>query len=257
VFAPAPPNTKPPAAVTKTPLPAAAAPVSSPKVPPFLNVPAPSSIPVPTASSVETPVNPLVQPGASPVSQPPSTLVHPLASQPPSTLVHPLGGGSHPPGGVSQPPRPSYSPNVTPSGSITAGTDVHMRELQGQVMRARQELATTQMELRTTRGEVYNLRAELASAKTRIEELEAELRKVHAAAQAAVPTTVGDDLEAIKVIGPKFEKLLRSAGLTTLAQIAGWSDTDLDAIAKKLGVKAERIRKDDWVGNAKRLTGGA
>ena len=186
------------------------------------------------------------------MSQPPSTLVHPLASQPPSTLVHPLGGGV-----VSQPPRPSYSANVTPSGSITAGTDVLMRELQGQVMRARQELATTQMELRTTRGEVYNLRAELGTAKARIEELEAELRKVQSAAQSAVPTVVGDDLKVIKGIGPKYEKLLRSAGVTTLAQIASWNDADVDEIAKKLGVKAERIRKDDWVGNAKRQTGGA
>lgn len=132
-----------------------------------------------------------------------------------------------------------------------------MRELQGQVMRARQELATTQMELRTTRGDVYNLRAELAVAKARIEELEAELRKAQASAQSAVPTVVGDDLKVIKGIGPKYEKLLRGAGVTTLAQVAAWSDADIDAIAKKLGIKADRIRKDDWIGNAKRQTGGA
>jgi predicted flap endonuclease-1-like 5' DNA nuclease len=229
---------------------------SSPNAAP-VNVPPPSNIPVITASSLPTQVNPLVQPGAGPVSQPPSTLVHPLASQPPSTLVHPLGGASHPPGAVSQVPRPSYTPNAAPSGSVAAGTDVHMRELQGQVMRARQELATTQMELRTTRGEVYNLRAELTTAKSRIEELEAELRKAQATAQAAVPTAVGDDLKVIKGIGPKFEKLLRGAGVTSLAQIAAWTDADIDSIAKSLGIKADRIRKDDWVGNAKRSTGGA
>jgi predicted flap endonuclease-1-like 5' DNA nuclease len=118
-----------------------------------------------------------------------------------------------------------------------------MRELQGQVMRTRQELATTQMELRTTRGEVYNLRAELASAKTRIEELEAELRKAQAAAQSAVPTAVGDDLKAIKGIGPKFEKLLRSAGVTTLAQIAGWSDGEA---ADGRGVVALESVRTSW-----------
>lgn len=247
VFAPAPPNTAPPA----TPVPPA---ISSPNVS-HVNVPPPSNIPVPTASSLPTPVNPLVQPGG-PISQPPNTLVHPLASQPPSTLVHPLGGGSHAPGVVSQVPRPSHSPNAMPAGSIT-GTDVHLRELQSQVMRARQELASTQLELRTARADVYTFRTELGAARSRIEELEAALRKLQFAAQSAVPTAVGDDLKVIKGIGPKYEKLLRSSGVTTLAQIAGWTDSDIDSIAKTLGIKADRIRKDDWVGNARRQTGVA
>jgi predicted flap endonuclease-1-like 5' DNA nuclease len=133
---------------------------------------------------------------------------------------------------------------------------VHLRELQGQVMRARQELASTQLELRTARAEVYKLRDELGAAKSRVEELEADLRKAQFVAQAAGPTAVGDDLKAIKGIGPKFEKLLRGAGVTSLAQVAAWSDSDIDSIAKSLGIKADRIRKDDWVGNAKRHTGG-
>jgi len=209
-------------------------------VAPPLNVPVPSDVPVPTASSVETPVNVLVQPGASgPVSQPPTTLVHPL-------------GGSHPPGPVSQPPRPSYAPQTVPSGGLAANPDVRLRELQAQVVRARQELAAAQVELRTTRGEVYNLRDELNVAKSRIAELHGELNR----SRSAAITQPGDDLKVIKGIGPKYEKLLRSAGVTSLAEIASWSDGDVDAIAKKLGIKADRIRKDDWVGNAKRLGGG-
>ncbi|HEX6766634.1 MAG TPA: hypothetical protein VF103_14170, partial [Polyangiaceae bacterium] len=207
-------------------------------VKPPSNLPPPSNVPVPTGSSVETPVNPLVQPGAM--------------SQPPSTLVHPLAGSSPTPGAVSQPPRPSQAPFTVPSGSLAIDAETRIHQLQAQVIRGRQELVTAQVDLRTARGEVYNLRAELTVAKTRIEELEGELRK----AQSDRITTPGDDLKSIKGIGPKFEKLLRGAGIVTLAQIAGWSESDIDEMAKKLGVKAERIRKDDWVGNAKRLANG-
>jgi predicted flap endonuclease-1-like 5' DNA nuclease len=173
-------------------------------------------------------------------------------SQPPSTLVHPLAGSSPPPGAVSQPPRPSQAPFTVPSGSLAIDAETRIHQLQAQVIRGRQELVTAQVDLRTARGEVYNLRAELTVAKTRIEELEGELRK----AQSDRITTPGDDLKSIKGIGPKFEKLLRGAGIVTLAQIAAWSESDIDEMAKKLGVKAERIRKDDWVGNAKRLANG-
>jgi predicted flap endonuclease-1-like 5' DNA nuclease len=133
-----------------------------------------------------------------------------------------------------------------------AASDARVRDLQAQAARARQELISVQVDLRTARGEADNLRAELSVAKTRIEELESQLKK----AKSAPATATGEDLKVIKGIGPKFEKLLRSVGVTALAQIAAWSEADIDSIAAKLGVKAERIRKDDWVGNAKRLSTG-
>jgi predicted flap endonuclease-1-like 5' DNA nuclease len=225
-----------------------ATPHAPPRAP--VNAPPPSNLPVPTASSLPTPVNVLVQPGAS--ARPAAAPGEPI-SQSPATLVHPLGGSSPPVAPVSQPPRPSYAPQTLPSGAAPATTDARVRELQAQVVRARQELIAAQVELRTARGDADNLRAELNVAKARIEELEAEALK----AKSAAITVPGEDLKVIKGIGPKFEKLLRSAGVTSLLQIAAWSDGDVDAIAKKLGIKAERIRKDDWVGNAKRLATGA
>jgi NADH-quinone oxidoreductase subunit E len=214
-----------------------------------VNVPRPSNVLVPTASSLPTPVNALVQPGAS--ARPAAPAGEPV-SQSPTTLVHPLGGSSSPAAGVSQPPRPSYAPQTLPSGAAPATTDARVRELQAQIVRARQELVAAQVELRTARGEVDNLRAELNVAKTRMNELEAELNR----SRSAAITVPGEDLKVIKGVGPKFEKLLRSAGVTSLSQIAAWSESDVDAIAKKLGIKAERIRKDDWVGNAKRVAAG-
>jgi predicted flap endonuclease-1-like 5' DNA nuclease len=257
------------------------APPATPLAPP-VNVPVPSDVPVPTASSLPTPVNVRVEPrasaassanhatgatgatgmsstaaasgtgvGASSASSASASSASGPVSQPPATLVHPLGG-SHPPSPVSQPPRPSYAPQTVPSGAAAANTDARVRELQAQVVRARQELASAQVELRTARGEADNLRAELSVAKSRVEALEVELNR----SRSAAITQPGDDLKVIKGIGPKYEKLLRSAGVTSLAEIASWNEADVDAIAKKLGIKADRIRKDDWVGNAKRLGGG-
>jgi predicted flap endonuclease-1-like 5' DNA nuclease len=134
-----------------------------------------------------------------------------------------------------------------------AASDARLKDLQAQAARARQELLSAQVELRTARGEADNLRAELNVAKSRIEELEGELKK----SRSAPPAASGEDLKVIKGIGPKFEKLLRSVGVTSLTQIARWSDAEIDSMAAKLGIKAERIRKDDWVGNAKRQSTGS
>lgn len=187
-----------------------------------------------TPSSVPTPVNlenflPL---GAGPTPSAPSVPATP--SQPPPSVL-------------SQPPRPSRAPQTVPSGSVAIGNEARVQQLTAQLVKARQELVSAQVELRTARGEADNLRAELGVAKGRIEELDAALKK----AQSAPPAAAGDDLKVIKGIGPKYEKLLRAAGVTTLAQIAAWTETDIDAIAKTMGVKADKIRKDDWVGNAK------
>lgn len=60
-----------------------------------------------------------------------------------------------------------------------------------------------------------------------------------------------DDLQAVKGIGDVSEERLAEAGVTTLAQIAGWSDDDLETIAAAIKVSPERIRREDWVGQAK------
>jgi predicted flap endonuclease-1-like 5' DNA nuclease len=70
---------------------------------------------------------------------------------------------------------------------------------------------------------------------------------------AATPARGGDDLTRIKGLGPKLAALLHSLGVTGFAQIAGWSDADIDRIDAQLGTFAGRIRRDDWVTQAKFL----
>jgi predicted flap endonuclease-1-like 5' DNA nuclease len=65
-----------------------------------------------------------------------------------------------------------------------------------------------------------------------------------------------DDLRKIKGVGPKLVALLQSLGVTTYAQIAAWTDADIDRIDAKLGTFAGRIRRDNWVEQAKFLAAG-
>jgi len=63
----------------------------------------------------------------------------------------------------------------------------------------------------------------------------------------------GDDLRRIKGVGPKLVTLLDSLGVTSFAQIAAWSDADIDRIDARMGAFAGRIRRDSWVEQAKYL----
>lgn len=65
-----------------------------------------------------------------------------------------------------------------------------------------------------------------------------------------------DDLKQIRGIGPKLEQMLQQAGITRFAQIAAWDDATIDAFAQRIGRMGSRIRSDDWVGQARALSGG-
>ena len=77
-----------------------------------------------------------------------------------------------------------------------------------------------------------------------------------ATAASAAATATGDDLTRIKGLGPKLAATLREQGVTGFAQIAAWSDADIDRIDAGLGRFQGRIRRDDWVGQAKLLAAG-
>jgi len=174
-----------------------------------------------------------------------------------------------------------------PSGTVISA-EARALHLANQLVQVRQDLASAHTDLRNVRSERDSLRAELARTRTRVEELEAEvagtaekepppsvdpdleqklrgrineleaaLNNARAASIPPPPPDEGDaaDLKAVKGIGPKIEMLLRGQGVTTVAQIAAWTDADISEIAQKIGVKAARIRKDDWVASAKRLVG--
>lgn len=73
----------------------------------------------------------------------------------------------------------------------------------------------------------------------------------------AAPAPAGaDDLLLIKGLGPKIKALLADLGVTTFAQIAAWTDADIDRIDAQLGRFQGRIRRESWVEQAKLLAAG-
>ena len=62
-----------------------------------------------------------------------------------------------------------------------------------------------------------------------------------------------DDLSKIHGIGPVFARTLNKMGLHTFVQIARWKPEDIDKVAKKLYTAPDRIKRDKWIDEAKKL----
>ena len=78
-----------------------------------------------------------------------------------------------------------------------------------------------------------------------------------AAQEARIEAEAGaDDLTRIKGLGPKLAATLGELGITRFDQIARWSDADIDRIDAQLGRFQGRIRRDDWVEQARLLSAG-
>lgn len=65
-----------------------------------------------------------------------------------------------------------------------------------------------------------------------------------------------DDLLRMKGVGPKLNALLIELGVTSYAQIAGWSDADIAAVDARLGNFKGRPVRDQWIDQAKYLAAG-
>jgi len=64
------------------------------------------------------------------------------------------------------------------------------------------------------------------------------------------PEGAPDDLKKIAGIGPVLEAKLRDLGVTKLAQIANFTDEEIEKVDQALNLKG-RTSRDDWVGKAK------
>ncbi|HYQ30088.1 MAG TPA: hypothetical protein VER04_22820, partial [Polyangiaceae bacterium] len=217
---------------------------------------------LPTQSSQRPPPPPW---RANP-SPPPLT----ASQRPPPPSMRPQG---------STPPIPATvagAPGFRPDGG-------RVQELLSQLMSARKDLAETSTELRKVTNERNALRIRLVQAENSVRELssasraEAQLRSefvdAHAASSAALRARVNEleaalsaatrapkaaeslSLRQIRGIGPAFERALQALGISTVAQIAALELDDIERIAPLIKSRADRILRDDWVGQAKQLLG--
>jgi NADH-quinone oxidoreductase subunit E len=74
--------------------------------------------------------------------------------------------------------------------------------------------------------------------------------------RAAAPAAglANDDLKQISGIGPKLEQVLNGRGIFRFADIAALSKADIERLDSELGLAGRGVR-DDWIGQAKALTG--
>ncbi|MGW3345775.1 S8 family serine peptidase [Nonomuraea rubra] len=69
----------------------------------------------------------------------------------------------------------------------------------------------------------------------------------------AAPVPAEDDFQRVKGVGPKISALLHQAGITTFEQLRALSVEELAAILHSAGIGAERLAKQDWIGQAAAL----
>lgn len=74
--------------------------------------------------------------------------------------------------------------------------------------------------------------------------------------KAAPKPKIPDDLELLKGVGPKLNKLLGTLGVSSFDQVANWSAADIRDVDSKLGAFAGRITRDNWIDQAKLLSKG-
>ncbi|HEX3777273.1 MAG TPA: helix-hairpin-helix domain-containing protein, partial [Polyangiaceae bacterium] len=115
------------------------------------------------------------------------------------------------------------------------------------------------------RGRVAELEAELK----RLPELELQLLELETAlhdrderirelgeqAQRSDSKPPGErvGLRRIRGIGPAYERALLAIGVTTVAQVAQFTAEEIERIAPLIKARADRILRDDWVGQAQLL----
>jgi len=95
-----------------------------------------------------------------------------------------------------------------------------------------------------------------AKADTPIEaEKQAEKAEAKAKPAKKAKKADGDDLSKISGIGPVIVGKLNDAGITTFAQIAAWTEADVEKIEEELSFKG-RVEREDWIAQAKELSKG-
>ena len=123
-------------------------------------------------------------------------------------------------------------------------------------LRIEQERATAQL---------ASLRAEIRDRDTRFRLLLTDRRAVVEASQGEVArlkdmvtatrrrgAEPSDDLKRITGIGPSLERILRRHGVHSFRQIASWTEADIERVSRELGAFRSRIRRDQWIEQARR-----
>ncbi len=107
-----------------------------------------------------------------------------------------------------------------------------------------------------TGGKKPTKKSKAAPAKSdRAKPSDAKVPEAKAPETKAVDKKIKDDIALIGGVGPALKKKLEGAKVTSLKQIAEWSDKEIARIDEELKL-AGRIERDEWVDQAKELLAG-
>jgi predicted flap endonuclease-1-like 5' DNA nuclease len=102
-----------------------------------------------------------------------------------------------------------------------------------------------------------------------VQQLETDKARLRTAAASAAPARSApsprqpvleqrsDELAEILGIGPVYARQLRALGVDTYAQIAAWTEDDIEEIARGLATYPKRIRSGRWIEQAQALAQGS
>ena len=74
-----------------------------------------------------------------------------------------------------------------------------------------------------------------------------------APAAEAEPPPMRDDLTRIRGVGPVLQRKLHDLGVFSLAEIASWTQEDVERVQSHLSGFSDRVRRDRWVDQARAL----
>ncbi|HTA92101.1 MAG TPA: helix-hairpin-helix domain-containing protein [Polyangiaceae bacterium] len=96
---------------------------------------------------------------------------------------------------------------------------------------------------------IVDLEVQLSERDEQLRKLSAEATRVD-----SKPPSERVGLRRIRGIGPAYERALLALGITTVAQVAQFSAEEIARIAPLIKARADRILRDDWVGQARLLS---
>jgi len=140
-------------------------------------------------------------------------------------------------------PGPASDPPVAPQAAATDLQPLH------------HEVSTLRQALDAHERELADLRAALAAANAET----GRYRQIVVDIEDRAPPPLldspnaPDDLKLIVGVGPVLERMLQQMGIGTYRQIARWSERDIDEFDARLPEFHGRIRRDDWVTQAREL----
>lgn len=113
--------------------------------------------------------------------------------------------------------------------------------------------AFTQLEILSIGGSVPSAEGSTPDAEGSKPSAEGSKPAAEKKAAAKKVATEGDKLTEINGIGPVIEKKLKDLGVSTFAQIAGFTEEQITEVDGKLNFKG-RIDREEWVAQAKKLS---